>query len=133
MAVWYPRVKGYDEKFTALLMKDLYASAENSIIVTNQYLRLTMSRQSPKALDNLCYNDYEICSVLRYPFSYSDEIARICAKTCGFCSDTKLTVCKLDHTVHGTWIDSNHPDDIPDIHINETTVQTAGTKDITLH
>ena len=127
----YPRVKGYDEKFTAWLMKDLYASTENSITVTNQYLRLTMSRQSPKVLDNLCYDDYEICSVLRDPCSYSDEIARICAKTCGFCSDTKPTVCKLDRAVHGTWIDSNHPDDIPHVHINETTAQTAGTE--TLH
>ena len=127
----YPEVKGYDEKFTALLMKDLYASSENSITVTNQYLRLTMSRQSPKALDNLCYDDYEICSVLRDPCSYSDEIARVCAKTCGFCSDTKPTVCKLDSAVHGTWIDSSHPDNIPDIQINKTTIEIAGTE--TLH
>ena len=127
----YPKVRGYDGKFTALLMKDLYASTDSSITATNQYLRLTMSQQISKSLDNLCYDDYEICSVLSDPCSYSDDMARICAKTCGFCSGAKPTVCKLDRAVHGTWIDSNHPDIIPDIQINETALEVASTE--TLH
>ena len=127
----YPKTTPGEHKFIALLMKDLYASTENSIIVTNQYLRLTMSRQNAKTLSNLCYDDYEICSVLRDPCSYSEEVARTCARTCGFCSDTKPTVCQLDSSFYGTWVNSNHPDDIPDIQINATSIYVSGTE--TLH
>ena len=129
----YPKTRSGEtgKKFTALLMKDLYASAESSITVTNQYLRLTMSQQIPKALDHLCYDDYEICSVLSDPCSYSEEVGRTCARTCGFCSDTKPTICQLDSSIHGTWLNSNHPDGISDIQINATSVHISGTE--TLH
>ena len=63
----YPKVIQRNGKFTAFLMKDLYATIDDAVTVTNNYLILSMGKQIPKTLDNLCYDDYEICSGFERP------------------------------------------------------------------
>ncbi len=122
----YPQVSSTDE-FIALLLKDLYATSQLSISVTDQYLQLTMSRQSPKLLDSLCFDDYEICSVLSNPCSYSEDIARTCAKTCGFCSDTKPSICTFPGQIQGTWVDLTRAEkQSAGVHLNTTSGHIAG-------
>ena len=127
----YPKVKQSDGKFTAFLMKDLYATADNAVRSTNNYLSISMGRQSAKTLHHLCYDDYEICSVLSDPCSYSEDIARTCAKTCGFCTDLVPSICKFSLPINGTWVDANHADKGPTVQINATSVDIAGQE--TLH
>ena len=119
-----------ESRFTAYLMKDLYAAIDNSIPTTN-YLSLSMSRQSPKTLNSMCFDDYEICSVLSDPCSYSEEIARTCAKTCGFCTDASPSVCQFSVPINGSWVDANHAENAANVLINATSIQIVGQE--TLH
>ena len=122
----FPKEIENSRKFTAFVMKDLYATIDNVASVTNNYLSLTMSKQSPKTLDNLCYDDYEICSVLSDPCSYSEEIARTCARTCGFCTDLSPAVCQFSIPINGSWVDANQADKSPSVQINTTSIDIAG-------
>ncbi len=126
--LWVLRYDKYianNGRFSGLLMKDLYASADNAI-PTNNYLSLSMSVQSPKTLNSMCYDDYEICSVLSDPCSYSDEIARTCAKTCGFCTDLSPSVCKFSVSINGSWVDGKHADGASNVLVNTTAIHIAG-------
>ena len=127
----YPKDIQSNEKFTAFLMKDLYATTDNAVSATNNYLSLTMSKQNPKTLDHLCYDDYEICSVLRDPCSYSEDIARTCARTCGFCTDLSPSVCQFSIPINGSWTDANQADKSSSVQINTTSIDIAGQE--TLH
>ena len=127
----FPKDVQSNGKFTAFLMKDLYATTDNAVTTTNNYLSLTMSKQNPKTLDHLCYDDYEICSVLKNPCSYSEEIARTCAKTCGFCTDLSPTVCQFSIPINGSWVDANQADKSPSVQINTTSIEITGQE--TLH
>ncbi len=127
----YPNVGMFGVTMQAILMKDLYATKETSIKATSNYLTLTMSSQSPKTLDSLCYDDYEICSVLSDPCSYSEEIARTCAKTCGFCTDSRPNACQLNIPNPGTWTDSLSRKSRPDAAVNSTAISIR--KSETLH
>ena len=127
----YPSLVAQGMTLQALLLKDLYATKESSLRATDNYLILTMSSQSAKTLQSLCYDDYEICSVLSDPCSYSDDIARTCAKTCGFCTDTSLTVCQLDIPNLGLWTDSDHHSTKPTVNVSSTALEVDKTE--TLH
>ncbi len=129
----YPQTADSDETFTAFLMKDLYATDKNAIPseVNNEYLSLSMTRQSAKTLSSMCYDDYEICSVLSDPCSYSEAVAAICARTCGYCSDNRPAPCHFQHALNGSWADSNQPDKGPALHINASTVHITSHE--TLH
>ena len=124
----YPKVIQTNGKFSAFLMKDLYATTDSVVrsTITNSYLSISMGRQSAKTLDHLCYDDYEICSVLSDPCSYSEDIARTCAKTCGFCTELVPSVCEFNLPINGTWVDANHADKGPTIQINTTSIDIAG-------
>ena len=128
----YPRVTRRGNSFRALLMKDLYSSTETSISETSNYLILSVGNQSPKMLNSLCFDDYEICSKLEDPCSHSDGVARACARTCGYCTDTRPAVCHLDGSiVDGIWTDANHVEEGPHLNINATSIGIAGSE--TLH
>ena len=127
----YPKIVTYGLTLHALLMKDLYATKESSIRATRNYLSLTMSSQIPKTLDSLCYDDYEICSVLSDPCSYSEEIARTCAKTCGFCTETSPRTCQFKLPVTGSWADTRQSDKRPDVNITTSTLNVQDVE--TLH
>ena len=49
----FPKDVQSNGKFTAFLMKDLYATTDNAVTTTNNYLSLTMSKQNPKTPDHL--------------------------------------------------------------------------------
>ena len=121
----YPKELKQGEGFNALLMKDLFAT-NNTIQATSNYLSLSMSRQTPKTLDSLCYDDYEICSVLRDPCSYSDDIARTCAKTCGFCTEKSPSLCQFGLPLNGMWNDTNQMSGGPNVIMNSTSVEIVG-------
>ena len=127
----YPKIVAYGVTLRALLMKDIYATKESSIRVTHNYLSLTMSSQIPKTLDSLCYDDYEICSVLSDPCSYSEDIARTCAKTCGFCTESNPRICQFELPVSGIWIDANQLDKRPDVNVTSSTIEIPSVE--TLH
>ena len=127
----YPKDIDGNEKFTANLVKDLYATTGVITTMTTNFLKITMSRQSAKTLNHLCFDDYEICSVLRNPCGYSEDIARTCAKTCGFCSDLSPSVCQFNLPINGSWVDANHADKTPSVQINTTSIDIAGQE--TLH
>ena len=113
-------------------MKDLYSSTETSISETSNYLILSVRNQSPKMLNSLCFDDYEICSKLEDPRSYSDDVARACARTCGYCTKTRPALCHLDGSiVDGIWTDANHAEEGPHLNINATSILIAGSE--TLH
>ena len=125
----HPPVPSNEKEFVALLLKDLCTSTGSQVTATNEYLMLTMSRQSPKMLDSLCYDDYEICSVLSDPCSYSEEMAWTCPKTCGFCSDANPSVCTFPQSnIYGTW--TNPDGHIPDVRINRTSVYVSYTESL---
>ena len=127
----YPRGIRRGNNFKALLMKDLYSSTETSISESNNYLILSISNQTPKSLSTLCYDDYEICSALEDPCSRSEDVAKACARTCGYCSDIRPAVCHFNLSINGSWSDANHPEDGPYVQINATSVDITGTE--TLH
>ena len=128
----YPRGTRRGNNFKALLMKDLYSSTETSISETSNYLILSVGNQSPKMLNSLCFDDYEICSKLEDPCSYSDDVARACARTCGYCTETRPALCHLDGSiVDGIWTDANHAEEGPHLNINVTSIRIAGSE--TLH
>ena len=69
--------------------------------------------------------------VLKDPCSYSEDIAKTCARTCGFCSDLVPSVCQFSLPINGTWIDANQVDKNPTVQINTTSIDIAGQE--TLH
>ena len=127
----YPKIGAYSVTLQALLMKDLYATKESSIRVTHNYLRLSLSSQISKTLDSLCYDDYEICSVLSDPCSYSEDIARTCAKTCVFCTESSPKTCQFELPITGTWIDGNESDKRPNVNVTSSTIEIPNIE--TLH
>ncbi len=133
-ALWvlrYPKGVRRGNNFKALLMKDLFSSMEPTVSETNNYLILSMGNPVSKTLDNLCYDDYDICSAVKDPCSQSKEIAWACAKTCGFCSDTRPTVCHFSPAINGSWTDANRPEHNPYVQINATSMAITGSE--TLH
>ena len=127
----YPKGISNGNIFKALLMKDLYSSTETSIPETNNYLILSMGNQIPKSLKSLCYDDYEICSALSNPCFHSEDVSRLCARTCGYCNDRKPAVCHFNISINGSWVDANYPEDIPHVWIDGTSVNITDTE--TLH
>ena len=127
----YHRGTRQGNNFKALLMKDLYSSTETSISETSNYLILSVGNQSPKMLNSLCFDDYEICSKLEDPCSYSDDVARACARTCGYCTETRPALCHLGSIVDGIWTDANHAEEGPHLNINARSIRIAGSE--TLH
>ena len=127
----YPMGIRRGNNFKALLMKDLYSSTETAVSESNNHLILSISNQTPKSLNTLCYDDYEICSDLEDPCAHSEDVARACARTCGYCSDTRHAVCHFNLSINGSWTDANHPEDGPQVQINATSVDITGTE--TLH
>ena len=127
----YPKIVVYGVTLHALLMKDLYATKESTIRVSHNYLSLTLSSQSPKTLASLCYDDYEICSTLSDPCSYSEDIARTCAKTCGFCTEDSPRTCQFKLPITDTWIDTRQSDKRPNINVTASEINVENVE--TLH
>lgn len=99
-----------EDSFTVHLFKDLFAPTESTISGNENYLQISMSRRPDFNISTICEDDYEICSVLKNPCTYSDQMALTCPKTCGLCNRTIPAECTLPEGFQGAWADAGHPD-----------------------
>ena len=103
-------VHGEENNFIAYLFTDIVADSDNAIPVTSNYLMLTMSRVPSQNLENLCIDDFNICSDHNDPCNYGDKVAMklTCAATCGTCTARRPNRCFRRH-MRGEWLDPDSP------------------------
>lgn len=92
--------------FTSYLFKDLFADPTDIITETYNYLRFDTTRDSGRNSGDLCYDDYERCTVMRPRCSGGHQPAKAalaCPLACGLCRASSPQWCRLKPEWIGKW------------------------------
>jgi len=90
--------------FTSYLFKDLMADTADIITSTFNYLRLDTTRDTARSSGDLCYDDYERCTVMRPPCSGPNQQAELtCPLKCQLCRTSSPQWCRLQPEWIGKW------------------------------
>ncbi len=97
------------DRFTSYLFRDIFAPIELSSYSRN-YMHIAMQRKPESSRMPLCYDDYEICSVIGNPCTHNEKMAITCSKTCNICNSTVPVESALNSNFQGRWAEAGRPE-----------------------
>lgn len=110
---------GGSQQFAAYLFKDLVADTSNAVNETRNYIRFDAVRDQPRSVDQVCSDEFEICTDLAGNGQASSivqsrcsgigvgssgiDFRLTCPSTCNMCNATHPMRCSMPASWKGQW------------------------------